>query len=354
MQQRSASFDVIKGIAILLVILGHVFRLSLRGAPSVLEDVIYTIHMPMFVLVTGYFSTRPIEWTMSGVWSFWKAKVLRLLLPLLFIAEIVQIANEGAVSLPLRSMVDRYWFTYALFMIFVVFFSVQGCCRLVSKLCFLMRPSEDQERMVRWIRLVLFIVSVPVIELGISYLYGINPRMCNGLVLYKVAHLYKYLLLGYFLGEYPRFERGVQSEVAGAVGFFCFIVFFTAQRLGLGFPGQEVLLTFSGLVFVYSAVHQSVTEQSKALYWVQGFAYLGRISLAVYFLHYFFLPDLSFARAYEMSLSDDPLALFAFQGIRALLVTSIILVPTLLLTWITRCNRYLRFFLYGEALPKRT
>ena len=107
MQQRSASFDVIKGIAILLVILGHVFRLSLRGAPSVLEDVIYTIHMPMFVLVTGYFSTRPVEWTMSGVWSFWKAKVLRLLLPLLFIAEIVQIASEGAVSLPLRSMVDR-------------------------------------------------------------------------------------------------------------------------------------------------------------------------------------------------------------------------------------------------------
>ena len=97
-----------------------------------------------------------------------------------------------------------------------------------------------------------------------------------------------------------------------------------------------------------------MTEQSKALYWVRGFAYLGRMSLAVYFLHYFFLPDLSFARAYEMSLSDDPLALFAFQGILALLVTSITLVPTLLLTWITRCNRYLRFFLYGEALPKRT
>ena len=128
---------------------------------------------------------------------------------------------------------------------------------------------------------------------------------------------------------------------------------FTAQRLGLGFPGQEVLLTFSGLVFVYSAVHHSVTEQSKALYWVRGFAYLGRMSLAVYFLHYFFLPDLSFARAYEMSLSDDPLALFAFQGLLALLVTSITLVPTLLLTWITRCNCYLRFFLYGEALPKR-
>ena len=131
-------------------------------------------------------------------------------------------------------------------------------------------------------------------------------------------------------------------------------MFFIAQRLGLGFPGLEVLLAFSGLVFVYSAVHHSVTEQSKALYWVQGLAYLGRISLAVYFLHYFFLPDLSFARAYELSLSDDLLSLFAFQGLLALLVTSMVLVPTLLLARITRCNRYLRFFLYGEALPKRT
>lgn len=105
MRQRSVSFDVLKGIAVLLVILGHVFRTSLRGAPSVIEDVIYSIHMPLFVLVTGYFATRPIHWTIKGVFSFWRTKVLRLLLPLLFIAEIAQIADEGAISLPLRSMV---------------------------------------------------------------------------------------------------------------------------------------------------------------------------------------------------------------------------------------------------------
>ena len=350
MQQRSASFDVIKGIAILLVILGHIFRLSLRGAPSVLEDVICTIHMPLFVLVSGYFSTRPIEWTISGVWSFWKSKVLRLLLPLLFIAEVVQIAYEGSISLPLRSMVDRYWFTYALFMIFIVFFSAQGLCRLVIKLCHLIRPYRDQEQMARRVRLVLLVVSIPIIEFIISYLYGINSRICNGLVLYKVAHLYKYLLLGYFLGEYSRFEKYVRGERIGAVGFFSFAALFIFQRLGGSFFGLDVLLTLSGLVFVYSAVHHAVTEPTQGKLWVQGVAYLGRISLAVYFLHYFFLPDLPLSRVYESSLSDDPLALFAFQGILAILLTSVILVPTLLLARITRCNRYLRFFLYGEAL----
>ena len=115
-QQRAIEFDVLKGIAILLVVIGHVYRTSLQGAYSALEDIIYTVHMPLFVLVSGYFTQRPPTWTRYGVYSYWKGKVLRLLLPLLFIAELHSIIISGEVGLPLQSMVGAYWFTYALFL----------------------------------------------------------------------------------------------------------------------------------------------------------------------------------------------------------------------------------------------
>ncbi len=49
MSQRLEYMDVAKGIAILLVILGH------HDLPPVLYDWIYSFHMPLFFIVSGYF-----------------------------------------------------------------------------------------------------------------------------------------------------------------------------------------------------------------------------------------------------------------------------------------------------------
>lgn len=352
MRQRSVSLDVLKGIAILLVVLGHVFRTSLRGAPSLVEDMIYSVHMPLFVLVSGYLATRPLDWTPRGILRFWRGKVLRLLLPLCFIAEVAQVAMEGRLDLPLRSMVGGYWFTYALFLIFGVFFLVQGaalgglkCYRLLGKLGGGKKILTTQA----WISAVL-LLSIPAVELVIAQLYTYDSRLSNGLLLYKVAHLYKYFLLGYFLGRYPQLDSLARREETGAVGFFLFGGLFLAQRLGYSFWGSELLTTLSGLTFIYSATRYAVDGEQASKPWVSLLAYLGRLSLAIYFIHYFFLPDLSLLRAYEQQLVDDPLWLFAFQAFVGLGVGVAILVPTMLVIWITRSNRYLRYFLYGEPL----
>lgn len=47
---RDNTFDIIKGIGILLVIIGH-----LAHGYGVLIPIIYTFHMPLFFIVSGYF-----------------------------------------------------------------------------------------------------------------------------------------------------------------------------------------------------------------------------------------------------------------------------------------------------------
>lgn len=46
---RNETFDIIKGIAIILVVIGH------SGCPTYLRDFIYLFHMPIFYFISGYF-----------------------------------------------------------------------------------------------------------------------------------------------------------------------------------------------------------------------------------------------------------------------------------------------------------
>lgn len=58
-KKRSMTPDVCRGIAIFLVIWGHVLQQGLLGVADVPENpavkIIYSFHMPLFVLISGYF-----------------------------------------------------------------------------------------------------------------------------------------------------------------------------------------------------------------------------------------------------------------------------------------------------------
>lgn len=51
MRQRDHSVDILKGIGILLVIIGHCDLFA------VFRSIIYSFHMPLFIILSGYFFT---------------------------------------------------------------------------------------------------------------------------------------------------------------------------------------------------------------------------------------------------------------------------------------------------------
>lgn len=55
--KRDLTIDTLKGFLIILVILGHLIG-SLDRSNNVIWNFIYTFHMPLFVLVSGYLSNR--------------------------------------------------------------------------------------------------------------------------------------------------------------------------------------------------------------------------------------------------------------------------------------------------------
>ena len=93
---RDQTLDIVKGIGIILMVMGH------SGAPACLHDIIYTFHMPLFFIASGwFFSERNIEDCKSfavrkfnGIYlPYWKWCVIFLLLHNIFYS--VGILNDS-------------------------------------------------------------------------------------------------------------------------------------------------------------------------------------------------------------------------------------------------------------------
>lgn len=125
-KERIEYFDIAKGIAIILVILGHCFLFSLYNgniedvnlSKNALMNILTSIHMPIFIFISGAFSKN-----IGSFKSYWTKKTKQLILPLFFIPMLYCLIS----SIPLYDFIYKpyhagYWFTWALFLMFIPFF----------------------------------------------------------------------------------------------------------------------------------------------------------------------------------------------------------------------------------------
>lgn len=107
-KQRDITFDVMKGIGILMMLLGHVYET--RGTVG---HFVYTFHMPMFFIVAGYFSKTCNE--VGNVRDTIKKYAKRLCLPYLFVMLITLAwfiffgATKGEWGCAIRETLSLFW-----------------------------------------------------------------------------------------------------------------------------------------------------------------------------------------------------------------------------------------------------
>lgn len=81
--ERIEAFDILKGIGIILMIVAHTY-----GPDSVIWDYIYSFHMPLFFIVTGFFYKQKPTLQLT------KSNYNQLLLPYLALCIIVSILSQ--------------------------------------------------------------------------------------------------------------------------------------------------------------------------------------------------------------------------------------------------------------------
>ena len=155
---RSSYWDIVKGIAILLVIAGHQIQFSCGNGELFVQDPIYKFiygfHMPLFMLVSGYFFYNSTE--RHSAQEIIKARIRQCILPIATISILVQFFkwDFSPISVYVRFSGNSLWFLWVLFYL--------SCLTLVIRKF----PPPPYGQLYMWFHLSF-------LQLGLALFYGI-------------------------------------------------------------------------------------------------------------------------------------------------------------------------------------
>lgn len=146
--ERLEYMDVAKCIAIFLVCIGHSYFLSPTGHSSIARAWIYSFHMPLFMLLCGFFSVNSFKLSFSALLI---KKSRTLLLPIIsftLLSCIIYIIGDvpDLCSACRSELIGGMWFLRTLFFCYFIVYAVKKtrlpdwlCC-LLSCLAFMAIP----------------------------------------------------------------------------------------------------------------------------------------------------------------------------------------------------------------------
>lgn len=205
MGKRIGFIDAIRGLAMLLVVIGHVLVFSFIDEGNMFFRILCgELQIPLFFMVSGFLMSVPRH----GFWSFVGKKAFLLCVPAaIFMAAYVWKDSGDYIAAWVDSYKMGYWFTFTLFQ-FVVLYAV---LKFASRAMKLSRSAE-----------AVMLVAVGVVALYASvwcmreeHTYAVIPLL--GLVQFKS---FIYFLIGTLIAEHGLLAKGLSDKEIKAGGQF--------------------------------------------------------------------------------------------------------------------------------------
>lgn len=328
--------DVLKGITIFLVVVGHAFHFGFAYYSSTLLYVLRSIDMPIFLLLSGMLGAGTLDFSLVGARRYWAKKLRQLLLPLCTLPFIYAlIYGIDWEHLLLDRMHGGYWFTLTLFEMFVLLYLVRYINSLINK----------AGRV--WVELLIALASLAFVLLIDKPWQMAHPQSWEALSWGKMDYLYYYFLLGYFVGRYRRLENWISSDKAQILSAIIF-----AGSIYMELKGYKLLegipASLSGAIMAYATAKKlgnSPSPTNKVL------AYLGRESRSIYLTHYLLLFSAPMVGTFLKGLGSSQ-RIFLWEALSATLYALVVVVATLALVRLFRSSPYLDTLFYGKKFPR--
>lgn len=356
---RDHSFDVMKGIAIYAVVMGHVLIYAAPGlTDTLLLRVISLSHMPLFFFISGYFSYKEVngrQFANPGLWSRFKQLIIPMVvMSALFCAYRIHSQLHTNVGLTddfptnLRSLwLDNakwgYWFTICLFEIIAIY-------RIISPLMRAARKAVTQVAIIA-ATFILLVAASQVLPESVASIFEI-----------KFAAMYTpVFMMGTMARHYKgRFDKCIRNQPVTTSALVCggIILGLLAYKDSIGFmsvAGVSLILTpvwHLLLVVVAFAVIRPRVERSAAGVTlstpVRIWSFLGRNSLGIYLLQYFFLFPIPWLSGALHATALQIVPAFALSFITAGLIVAICCGTIA----IVRTSRYMALLMLGDPIKR--
>lgn len=328
--QRNSAIDAVRGFAIVLVMIGHCIVLNgLDEGDPYLYDMIKSVQMPLFMLVSGVLAAMGVKRTGSGTGlKKLPARAVSYLVPFfswfVLVHVFVHLKNHtlsaGMFLKELKELLfqtDRgLWFLMTLFIVTL-------CAMLAQMLAdrLLHKSAEEPWERMQCKKAGIFLAVCA----GLYLLFFLQSRSGNTFlspsltVQYFPFYLLGYLACGYgesicillFPSPGTREKLGHAKPAAVLLLFGVFVLLavvedLTAPVTGAGVLICQMLASFTGTVSCYAIVYGLAQRRQKKTEKCGFLSFIGLYTLEIYVLHF------RFARI--LGLAEKGLYLYSLQG----------------------------------------
>lgn len=335
--KRNQFVDIMRGIAMLLVVLGHTMTGCTVGSQETfLFNIVWSLQMPLFILISGYITKYSrLICDKKDLWQYIKRRTIAYMLPWTvwsFLIRGILFGQKNFLNIKdlLWSMDSGYWFLATIWTISMVFGIASFVAERVSK------GNMPKKQIV----LLLCYLAGMVLLAGIGVLLGLSFFAIK-LTLYYMPFYYAGFLYGQFDGKVMASQIG-KKMVDGIIAL-CFVIWlYVILRYSLYELTDSVfsiilraVTSLAGCIAVCGLCKGIFSDKIGG-----GLAWVGKHSLEVYLTHYLLLS--------MIKLNRTPV-LYSPVGLTLVLVNYIVTVAlTALIIMALNKNRILRFVLTGK------
>ena len=327
--KRLDYIDEIRGIAILLVVVGHIIQFNGISKNNSVFEFIYSFHMPLFFAISGYITQKVTNITNTKQYiTFLKKKFIALIIPLLtwslvvnklFLKEKWNTLNWSDIQNVLIS--PGLWFLQALFVIFCFY----GIFNWISSKKIRINP------------IINFLISIlPVISLSLFAIY--IQFMGVYLVLYSIA-----FYIGVILSKYILVEKLCTKTITYTIAIVAFMILSTHWTFNGNYIDNILKITISTAAFIVLLnLFTRIELPNRIKHSLQLF---GKYSLGIYVIQ-FYLCKFSSQQIEINEMNINPIILF--------IITTIIAIPIcyicVAIAKMIETNKLLNFIMLGKRI----
>jgi fucose 4-O-acetylase-like acetyltransferase len=381
-KQRLEWLDAMRGFTMILVVAYHVgqmcFGMNLKTSTSMPFIVLF--RMPLFFFVSGFLAWKAdMIWTRNRLGTMiWKKFKIQVIPTIVFLTVCLVVrakdfwpAMERAMASPTKS---GYWFTWALLIMFVIYYVFAYFEQKIQKTPTAKAPSlppRGEEKSHPdgnashstlhvsrsnthggWGILVLWLVSIIIYETAFMPKYFKYPgsAFMRYSSLIEVVYYFQFFLFGNVVHRYwDKVERLFDSRwffpVVTVIAFVCaadVLKWHTLRLMWVNLPRTVAMYALMLMVVMFFRYYKD--SVSKETVMGRGLQYIGVRTLDIYLLHFILMPRLKMVGPWLDSMHPN----FILEVVMTVSVALVVIVFCCLASNILRVSPFFKKYLFGR------
>lgn len=327
--------DTLKGIAILLMVMGHVIPWTLGEADflhcslyelhgnqffsSLVYKIIYSFHMPLLFFVSGFlFYKSGINHDRHYLKDCLNRRVHRILIPYLMTGSLLWIGRGHW----------GYWFLQCLFFLNVIV----GICFYLTDTFSLKKQKE----------IFLYLIVFVVLFLIGKLLPNLESSTNGIVVIGKLVNFYPAFLMGVLFRKYDGLKQFFQNDYCSTSCLILYLVLFSVSCIK-AIPYFTFISSF--VMPLCMIVFLNALFVNKTKLW-GGVNIVGKYSLEIYILHIFYVMVFNEVGTFILTI-DSIFTNITFQIVYSFILSVVAIILSILTADFLKGSKALKRLLFG-------